>query len=475
MRFGTVDRPGQPSWIPSERSNRSAPVHPVSAPLVAPRNGQLVTSADSREAPRTASRSVARHTGSTLAASGVVLVLVAAANILVGRLLGVDGQGTVAAATLLPMIVAYAGELGIPIATGYLINRDIVQRNNTIATARFVSALLTLGLTALAVILILFVPLGSGVKPLSLVFCVFVGLSLFHRLHLTILQAEMRMTAFNRIRVLGATIYPVMLGLYALTGTASPLAVIVALILANVVWFFSSAWCAASRPIWLANKERARALFRYGLPAHVGNVSSVDGLKLDQLVLAIFLSTNQLGLYVAAITVIIGNRVVGTSIGLVCFPLASRGEGSKSAKVAREFGVLLGVTFALAVVIALCEVLFADQILTLLFGADFARAGAALRVLAVGSVFMNVRQPCAEWLRGCGKPGVVAISEALAVVSLLVLSAFLWDGSIVRVAWIVTISSVVSLVALPRSLLATVKNGERSGSRPMAGPAVDPL
>jgi PST family polysaccharide transporter len=393
-----------------------------------------------------------------LVASGIVLLCVAIANVLIGRLLGVEGQGRVAAATLLPMIIAYGGELGIPVATGYLVNRDPSRRNETIASARYISALLTLVLTVGAAIVIWALPIPGQSKSLSLLFCLFIGLNLFHRMHLMVLQAELQMGAFNAIRVAGAATYLSILLVLAMLGAASALSVIMALLIANVVWCFLSAWRAASRPVWIRDKERARALFRFGLPAHFGNVSSVDGLKLDQLVLALFLSTRQLGLYVAAMTIIIGNRVIGNSVGMMCFPLASRGDGVGGIGVQRHLQRLVLLTLGMALAVATFEIVFSRKLLTALFGGQFGAAAPALQILAVGSVFTNVRQACAEWLRGSGRPGIVAVSEAAGVASLLILYICLWNGTIVRVAWIVTISAVVSFALLPRSVIATFRN-----------------
>lgn len=407
--------------------------------------------------------STARATLATLAASGAVLSCVAAANILIGRVLGPGGQGQVAAATLVPTIVAYAGELGLPVAAGYFVNRRPGDRNGTVAAARYAAVLLATVLTGLAAVLILVLPIEPRVKPLGFMFCAFVPLSVVHRLHLTILQAELRLAAFNMIRVAGAVTYIGALIVYAATGTATPVMVILALLVSNGVWFSLSSHYAYSRPLWRADGRRIRELFHYGVRAHIGNVSSVDGLKVDQLVLAMFLSSSQLGLYVAAMTIIIGNRVIGTSIGAVSFPLASRGKGFQGATAPREFRRLMVLSLGLAVPVAVIEIIFSGTLIRLLFGNDFVPAAPALRVLALGSIFMNLRQPCADWLRGCGRPGTVAVSEAVGLLSMVLLSTVLWDGTILRVAWIVTVSSVLSLGALTPSVVASLSGG-RSAS-----------
>jgi len=63
-------------------------------------------------------------------------------------------------------------------------------------------------------------------------------------------------------------------------------------------------------------------------------------------------------------------------------------------------------------------------------------------------VFMNLRQMYADWLRGCGRTGPVAYSEAVSVASLIIFATLLWDGSVLAVAWAVSFSAVASLACL---------------------------
>src|SRR5205823_4200897 len=115
------------------------------------------------------------------------------------------------------------------------------SRSRTIGTARALAAMLSVALTLLAVALIFILPVPSSARGLSLLFTAFVTLNLFHRLHLTVLQADFRLRTFNWIRIAGALTYLFILVLYAVSGSGTPLRVIVALLLGNVVWFFLSA------------------------------------------------------------------------------------------------------------------------------------------------------------------------------------------------------------------------------------------
>jgi O-antigen/teichoic acid export membrane protein len=370
--------------------------------------------------------------------------MLAVTNVFIARTLGVQAQGVVAAATLIPMIVGYAGELGIAVATGYLLNVLPKDRVSIAGTARCLAGVISAILLCITIILLHALPLEPRVRSLGLMFCPFVVLNLFYRLHLSILQADFRVRMFNAVRISGAVTYLCLVALFAIGGFASQWAVVGALLVANLVWC-GSAWRAAG-VVAPAGIDRgiAKLMLGYGLRAHVGNASALDALRLDQLVLALFLSTSDLGLYVAAMTVVTGNRVIGTSIGAMCFPLATRGKRGTAAGARNHFRKLVAVTMILSVLLAVGEFILGDQLLERIFGSDYRAAGQILRVLAIGSVFMNLRQVYADWLRGCGRPGIVAVSEVAGMISLAVIATVLWNGSVEAVAISVSAASVIA-------------------------------
>lgn len=389
----------------------------------------------------------AANVGGTLGSTAIVLLFVGTANVLTGRMLGVEGQGRVAAATLVPMIVAYVGELGLPVSTGYLVGTASYDRSITIATARHLARSLSLFLVPLSLGLITILPLDASARGIAYFFSAFVILSLFYRLHLSILQVDFRFKAYNLVKLSGATAYLGVLILLAVANWATETRVVAALLFANVVWVALAVRLTYTPPAFSFHSETAKRLVSYGLRAHVGNVSSVDSLRVDQLVLATFLGPRELGLYVAAITIITGNRVIGTALGALCFPLASRrGDGQSPAW--RQFQLILALTVGLSLAVAAVEIWLGGRLLGALFGADFSAGGRVLQILAVGSVFMNVRQVCADWLRGCGRPGIVTVAELVSILALGLLATLMWDGSVEPVALAISLSALVAFVWL---------------------------
>jgi stage V sporulation protein B len=395
--------------------------------------------------------SVVRHTINTLWASGLYFAAVTVSGLLIARMLGVHGRGQASAVTLIPLLIAYAGELGIPVATGYLLGSGISEPARVKGTARLLGIYLSVTLTVIGVCVVVIAPIQPRLRLLTMAFCLFISLNIFQRIGLAILQAELRMKLFNRVRIAGAATYLLaIVGLY-LTKTGTPTTAVGAILLGNLVWAVYAMVLTWSPPSLLADRVLRRAIMSYGIRAHLGNINSVETLNLDQIVLAIFLPVSQLGLYVAAISVVTANRIIGISTGMVAFPVAANERQTLGTTVsARRSGpsVLLSTTLGLSILVAGSEVVFASQILSIGFGQGFAAGTAALRILAVASVAMNMRQVGSDWIRGKGKPEITTMAEVVSLVSLSLLAWRFWDGTIVAIAWSVLLSSVLALASL---------------------------
>jgi O-antigen/teichoic acid export membrane protein len=120
------------------------------------------------------SRSVIRDSVRTLFATGVFLLSLNIIGVLTVRLLGVNGRGEVAAAVLIPTIIANGFVLGIPVATAYLINAKQTDRGTVIGTARTVAVALSLALGLISVVICWFFPVHDSIKVAATVFSFYV-------------------------------------------------------------------------------------------------------------------------------------------------------------------------------------------------------------------------------------------------------------------------------------------------------------
>jgi O-antigen/teichoic acid export membrane protein len=394
----------------------------------------------------TSGRSLVLQSGLALGASAAIALSLMVTSILITRTLGVTGRGEVAAAVLIPTVVSYVGQMGIPTAVAYWINTDPSNRDAIIGTGRCLALMISGILLTLSWVLINVAPLDDRVRGPALLFSLYIPFNLLPPVDSAVLQADMRSRALNVVRLVNAIVYLALVAAFVLLGWASTYTMIIAQLVAVVVWLIVASRLANTSRMLSFDQSQSRRLLAYGARAHLGTVQPVDTLRLDQIILGLFLSTHALGTYVVAMTFVTANRMVGTSIGMVAFPFASRSHYS-SHRRSRLYRIV-AVAALVAGAAAAMQVIFGRQLLQVLFDLDSEEAYAVLVILVGGSVIMVVRQVLGDILRGLGYPLLPAISEAVLFVTLAISAYGFWSLGTIGVAWAVTGSAAFSLAAL---------------------------
>ena len=147
-------------------------------------------------------------------------------------------------------------------------------------------------------------------------------------------------------------------------------------------------------------------------------VSPLETFRIDQLVVGLFLSVHELGLYVAALAFSNLPRFIAwgsakpRSRGSRRSTDRCRSAGHSGAT--RMFGT--GVAFA---DLGCRSALLAQPLLALFFGAGFAGRRRMLQVLQVGTVLVCSRRVLGECLRAAGHPGAGSVAELWAYLALV--------------------------------------------------------
>lgn len=239
-----------------------------------------------------------------------------------------------------------------------------------------------------------------------------------------------------------------------LDGAVAAVAVQAATTLAVLVWPLRSEIRRAS-----GDEFRFRARQAVLAVAALGGVSAFVGI--DSFLARHYLARVSSGYYVAAATAARIALFLPAAIGMLAFPrLAAHGGRGPEAR-AVLLGALASVTvlgvLAAAVVAAVPRV-----VIDVLFGARYASAAPALRVLAVAAAAAGVVTVCVYALLAARSALSLLAWPALGIVALVV--ALVHD-SVTRVAWVVLMVSggllVLSLLAVA-ALAAAQGNAEKS-------------
>jgi O-antigen/teichoic acid export membrane protein/O-antigen ligase len=238
---------------------------------------------------------------------------------------------------------------------------------------------------------------------------------------LAILQGQRRFTEFNLLRILPTTAYVVgVVIVYALNATSLVLFMSLWAAVNLIGGFFALAF--AVRGLRKLPDEEPgpsrEQMLKFGLKAQLGSLSPVDVVRLDQALVGLFLSPVALGYYVVGQTLSVLPRVVATSIGMVAYPQIAAEPDRRAARRAMWRFFFLGL--ALSALVAGALGLLAGELISLVFGEDFAEATTIAQILLLASLFMAGRRVLTDGVNGLGYPGYGTIAEVTSWIVLLV-------------------------------------------------------
>jgi O-antigen/teichoic acid export membrane protein len=161
------------------------------------------------------------------------------------------------------------------------------------------------------------------------------------------------------------------------------------------------------------NKRVMNSLLSFGWKTQLATVTSYINQRLDQLLLSLFVSPRELGLYVVAVTVSLALGFLPQASAMVTLATGSNlPRDDAKAVIAGSFRT------SLAWLVMGCSVLFvvAPRLITLVFGPPFAASGLACRILLLGSLALGLNQVLYDGARSLNDPALPSYSEGLAAV-----------------------------------------------------------
>lgn len=382
---------------------------------------------ESAEPPAAAKPNVRRALGWSVRASLVVQVIGSISGIELARGLGLHNRGALAAAMLWPMVAGTLGALGIEESTTYHVAREPENTGRLIGSGLMLCALQSavFGLITLAIVPVVLSGKGSGVVVSALIFSLYVPLNMFAVMLNAVLNGLHRYEWCNIARILVGLAIVISQSVLLAIGAMSVRSLVIVFqvcYVASLIWIASLVWrTKPGRVSW--DRATVHRLFSYGIRSHASTIPSQLNQNLDQLLISIFLTTTQLGIYVVAVTMTSLTALFGGSVAYAALPnVAGLGEGPERAILARR---LVSLTIVISTVISLGIIALTPQLIHLFFGAPFVRGSGVARILLVAAVALSTNRAIEGVLRGIGRPLDAGIAEIVAlgatVVSLAVL------------------------------------------------------
>lgn len=345
-------------------------------------------------------------------------------SIILSRWLGPEGRGDVAAAMLWPGMLVYLCSMGLIVATMYFASLPDSRPGVVLANAVTIGLLFSL-LAAIGGFLAVPWLLKSQAPSViagSRLYLLVIPISLTAQFGTSVLQGRLRMTELNILR----TIIPI----GYLAGTVSFIAM-GRLTLANILILHLSlstislistfallAKCGVY-PALRIDLPLLKQMLAYGMKVHVGQISGFANVSLDQTLIAAWLPSPYLGLYVVAVSSASLSQVFSAAVQTVSAPgiAGTQSEverGSVLQKIFRTywlFSILITLLLGAALPILIPSV----------FGARFAQAIWPAEILLIGSCFLGAKLVLAGGADALGDPWLSSKANLFALAITVVL------------------------------------------------------
>jgi O-antigen/teichoic acid export membrane protein len=352
----------------------------------------------------------------TVATNYFLLLLGVATSVVAARLLGPNGRGELAAIMLWPQQLSNIALLGLPEALVYHSSRWGRDLGPAMATAAAVSlgaalALSAVGFVAMPLLLDSQAPRIVAASRLYLLLTVF----LIGTLPIHVLRGKSQFRTWNVVRTLAPAAWLGVLAVAWVLAKHDPVFVaegnllVTAALCVPVLLIARRAAPGPYRP----RREYVRPLLTFGLPNVLAVLPQTLNLRLDQMILAAALPSDQLGFYVTAVAWSTAITPAVYAIAHVNFPrIADVASADRVQVLLRgvRMSVLVGVLTGSALAAA------TPFLLPLAFGSSFSPAVPVALVLIAAAIVSGCNFVLQDSLRGLGLPKLVLRSELAGLV-----------------------------------------------------------
>jgi O-antigen/teichoic acid export membrane protein len=361
-----------------------------------------------------------RGLGGTVAFNVAMAGLGLVSGVVLARTLGPGGRGDLAAAIQWAGITLALSDMGLGFAIAHRAGAAPGQRGElwwfSLVVATAWGGLVLLGTSAVLPGLV-----HTSAAPALNVALWVVPFGLANGFQAYLLLGSGRVLAHNEVRLVASLAYALGVATIAFLGVRSVTAFASVFIASQVVGA-AVGFALLARSLDAArmrDRRRARELVEFGLKSQVASIAGYAALRLDQLLLSVFASSADLGLYVIAVS---SASVVGplfsASAVLIIPRMSKLKDPVQGARALRK--ELSLVTVVCTPIIALTFA-FMPQLVLLFFGPAFGGALVAARILTIASGFQGFNAVLGNAMRSMGRPGAPAIAESVGMAATLVL------------------------------------------------------
>lgn len=326
-------------------------------------------------------------------------------SIILARFLGTSGRGKFAEILLLPQIINIIGNLGNESATVYFIGQSQYPNKEIFKTNLIANLVYSFFGISIGLLVVEFFHVFPDVPKFLLIIILFIIPFQFIQKSIFALFQGIQNFTFYNFSILFYQILQLSFLLFFVISCEDKLyGAVLAEICSNVVNFLILIVFTIKLVGWKApfSKRYFIESVKYGIKAFLSNVATFLNYRIDILILAIFVSPGNLGLYAVAVTIAESLWKVSSVFSTVLFPRIAHMKGSPdkrliTAKVTRNVFFINGL-------ISIILILIGNFAISFLYGSEFHNSYYLLIILLPGVTLYSASKVISNYFGGIGKP-----------------------------------------------------------------------
>lgn len=353
-------------------------------------------------------------TFSSLAAILLVKTIGFAESIFVARIIGADGFGLLTLVLSLTNIMIAVATLGVPPAVTKFLAGEVATSSRASRTTLYMAVrLVALASAAVAVVVgligyVLIAPYYSSPALLNLLILavIFVGLTAPLIPFANALQGLGKIARLNRVSVAGAAIG---LGLAVVLAIAfAEKGALIAFLVGSAMPAFLAIRYVNEEIRRLPNRDpaipvSAKTMLNYGLPNLLAGISVLAALYVMNSWLAVSSGFVDLGNFAVASSLAAVIGLIPSAMGIPLFPVLSSLNVSDPKRGRALVPRAMRITTFVSVPIVVISIIFAEEIIGVAYGPQFAAASPLLAILATSSLITSITGVVGSQMAGSGK------------------------------------------------------------------------
>ena len=381
-----------------------------------------------------------KHLLLSFAATISIQLITMAQGVLSARWLLPEGKGELTTAMLWPSLLVALGCLGIQDAVAFAAaNSSDTDFRRIVASGLVITLSMTVVLVGAGYVLLPFILSGHNAELVSIsqLYLWYIPPTMATFCLVGILLGKMQMVQVNVLRVSVYVVILVLMVLFYWTGRVSVRNFTGAFLVSSWVSFLLAVTF-VMKCGWIgfrSSLDTMKRLLGYGVRVHIGSIAGMLNLRLDQLLLSVFLPASSLGLYVVAVTIGSGASLAASTIAYwVAFPILSNLPSGflKTQILGRFMRLVLSATLLSALILFVSV----PWLIRIFFGVTYGESADMARILIVAAIPWSCGAVFAVGFRAYNLPEIASGSEIVGlVVTALALLILLPKFGALGAAW----------------------------------------